>query len=108
MPRENKRPAESLEEPETSEVKRQKLDDSDVKSATNTEDDPIEADEGICDDIAIPSPRDVATTGDTLSVVAPQISEQKGGAKKKGPDIHFKENPYTFLSPDDPVLRACL
>lgn len=33
-------------------------------------------------------------------------SKRKG--KEKGPDGGFKENPYTFLSPEDPILLNCM
>jgi multisite-specific tRNA:(cytosine-C5)-methyltransferase len=71
----------------------------------STEDDLIEVDEDISVDV--PSPEEVTMMGATSPAIPSEVSGQKVGKKKKGPDIHFKENPYTFLSPDDPVLRAC-
>jgi multisite-specific tRNA:(cytosine-C5)-methyltransferase len=37
------------------------------------------------------------------------LTTAKGKARApKGADLHFKENPFTFLMPDDPVLQACM
>jgi multisite-specific tRNA:(cytosine-C5)-methyltransferase len=38
---------------------------------------------------------------------AAQKADVKGKGKAKG-DGGFKENPYTFLSPDDPILQSCM
>ena len=38
-----------------------------------------------------------------------ETSTVKANSKKKVKDGgSFKENPYTFLSPDDPILRSCM
>ena len=34
-------------------------------------------------------------------------SETKGKVKEKG-DGAFKESPYAYLSPDDPILQQCM
>lgn len=34
-------------------------------------------------------------------------ADAKGKGKAKG-DGGFKENPYTFLPPDDPILQSCM
>jgi multisite-specific tRNA:(cytosine-C5)-methyltransferase len=36
-----------------------------------------------------------------------QRATGKGKAKVKG-DSGFKENPYTYLAPDDPILQSCM
>lgn len=37
-------------------------------------------------------------------------SQQKNRKKVKGDGggVHFKENPYTFISPDDPIVQSCM
>jgi len=39
-----------------------------------------------------------------------ELNQTKGKGKVKAaePDSSFKENPYTFLSPDDPILQSCI
>ena len=39
--------------------------------------------------------------------MAPKKMDVKGKGKAKG-DGGFKENPYTFLSPDDLILQSCM
>ena len=31
----------------------------------------------------------------------------KKGKTAEGASAHFKENPYTFIEPDDPIIKAC-
>jgi multisite-specific tRNA:(cytosine-C5)-methyltransferase len=51
---------------------------------------------------------DVAMDAQTSAVPkATQKTDVKGKAKAKG-DGGFKENPYTFLSTDDPILQLCM
>lgn len=45
----------------------------------------------------------------TVSKAAPPQVDIKGKARGKAKgDGGFKENPYTFLSPDDPILQSCM
>ena len=32
----------------------------------------------------------------------------KKGKTAEGASAHFKENPYTFIAPDDPIVKACV
>ena len=32
----------------------------------------------------------------------------KKGKTAEGASAHFKENPYTFIAPDDPIVQACV
>ncbi|KAK7683830.1 hypothetical protein QCA50_013206 [Cerrena zonata] len=48
-------------------------------------------------------------SGPTAVLEAPPKPDTKGKAKaKQSGDIHFKENPYTFVSPEDPIVHACI
>ncbi|KAF8906542.1 S-adenosyl-L-methionine-dependent methyltransferase [Gymnopilus junonius] len=49
------------------------------------------------------------TPSPSLSVAPEQASAEKNQSKKKSKEgSSFKENPYTFLPPDDPILRSCI
>ncbi|KAI0826143.1 cytosine-5--methyltransferase [Irpex lacteus] len=103
---EGKRQAESVEDLETAEPKKPKLDLGVEQTAAS----PIEIDDDVADDpttstLEVIESVTIASTNLSDSI---EPSKQTRGAKTKGSDIHFKENPYTFLSPDDPVLQACI
>lgn len=97
---------------ETSDVKKARLSDGDDNVATITSDDiesiPVE-------DVDMDDSLDIAVEHDDVSA-EPILSEdvqgssktQKKGKSTKGADIHFKENPYTFISPQDPILQTCM
>ncbi|CAL1709673.1 unnamed protein product [Somion occarium] len=98
---EGKRQANAVEGLETSEVKKPKLSVGDVEPEANDGDDDAmlqDSQEGTESAPAIPSePRAAAS------------EKMKGKAKaKEGGDIHFKENPYTFMTSDDPIVQACI
>lgn len=104
--REGKRQAESVEDLETAEPKKPKIDLGVEQTAAS----PIEIDDDVADDpttstLEVIESVTIASTNLSDSI---EPSKQTRGAKTKGSDIHFKENPYTFLSPDDPVLQACM
>lgn len=84
---ESKRPADHVEGLEASESKKAKLSDKDSTSALATDEIVAEEAEGVS--AKTPQP--------------PQATQTK-----KGVDVHFKENPYTFLEPDDPVVKTCM
>lgn len=110
---EGKRHAEPTEGLETTEQKKVKLDPEVDQVVIPTEGDSIEIDDALTGDAIISPPEKddtevVTIAATTTSAAVAQTSKQKSGIKTKGPDIHFKENPYTFLSPDDPVLQACM
>ncbi|KAF9048205.1 S-adenosyl-L-methionine-dependent methyltransferase [Hymenopellis radicata] len=46
----------------------------------------------------------------TVSEPSPDVTEATDALPEKElkPDISFKENPYTFLKPDDPILLTCV
>jgi hypothetical protein len=37
-----------------------------------------------------------------------KTKSEGGMSKNKGTDDSFKENPFTFLASDDPILRSCV
>ncbi|KAF7795210.1 hypothetical protein EIP86_006360 [Pleurotus ostreatoroseus] len=87
---ENKRQAQHVEDLETSEPKKPKL--SDDHQA-------LEADE--VDDERMDSTPTASTSTGQQQATVPKLAAGKGG------DLHFKENPYTFLQPDDQVVKTC-
>jgi len=105
---EGKRQADTLEGLETNEVKKQKLDNSEPLAVEQELVD--DSDEANTDNVDIPTEgtASIVETDPVPLASASQAPTQKEGAKAKGADIHFKENPYTFLSPDDPILQACI
>lgn len=93
--REGKRQADAVEDLETSEGKKQKLSDDHPDPPVLDEDaEVVEADA-----VEQPAEPPVAAT----SGIAP-----KPKGKGRGPDLHFKENPYTFLQQEDPIIQACM
>lgn len=100
--RDGKRQAEAVDEAETSEAKKPKLEATGV--------DP----EGDEDDAMIDESEATTPANELVPAVASEAApitkpDTKGKAKaKQGSDIHFKENPYTFISPDDPMVQACM
>ncbi|EKM56700.1 uncharacterized protein PHACADRAFT_172372 [Phanerochaete carnosa HHB-10118-sp] len=93
----NKRQADAVEDLETSEVKKPKLsaeDDAEVTEAETL-------------DTMPESPSEPALV--TEASAPEHATDTKGkGQAVKGADVHFKENPFTFLKPDDPVILACI
>jgi len=54
---------------------------------------------------------DVSTPSTLTEDAAASKSSQTRTHQKKKPkerDVSFKENPYTFLNPDDPILQSCV
>ncbi|KAI0342424.1 S-adenosyl-L-methionine-dependent methyltransferase [Trametopsis cervina] len=104
---EGKRSADFLDELETSDQKKAKLD---LNEDHITQDELVDIDDEIADNQLVSPSEEVAIVAETSATPAPTApsSGQKNGRKTKGPDIHFKENPYTYLSPDDPVLQVCI
>ncbi|KAI0088251.1 cytosine-5--methyltransferase [Irpex rosettiformis] len=110
---EGKRVAEPIEELDMTEQKKLKLDPEVGRATPTTESDLIEIDDAAADDSVAPPSEENVTELPTTEMTTPSAedtptSKKRGSAKTKGSDIHFKENPYTFLSPDDPVLQACI
>ncbi|KAH8097118.1 cytosine-5--methyltransferase [Cristinia sonorae] len=110
---EGKRPAETVEDLETTEGKKPRLSDGTVGPS---EEDAIQVDDAEVDigadagddvDIAeiLQDSSKVSSTDPTIMV---EGSAEKGKKVTKGADIHFKENPYTFISPNDPIIQSCI
>ncbi len=104
--RETKRQANAVEGLEISDGKKPKLSGDDI-SATSVEDDDA-LDEAILDSSAVvPAPPSTEAVVNTAEGAKPEKVNGKK-QKAKGGDVHFKENPYTFLKSDDPVLQTCM
>lgn len=43
-----------------------------------------------------------------LEINAESNGKRQGKAQSKGTTGSFKENPYTFLAPNDPILLTCM
>lgn len=102
-----KRHADAVDSPETSAVKKPKLEqlDLDVDAAG---DEPSEADV----DAAEVVKDEFQEEGVPRPTVDPEDFKKQQRGKKHRADgggvIHFKENPFTFVSPDDPIIKACM
>ncbi|PPQ85011.1 hypothetical protein CVT25_010400 [Psilocybe cyanescens] len=71
------------------------------------EDDVKEEEMSVMEDITMLPDSETATPAPELSEVNPEINRNR--RKKKSKDGGgFKENPYTFLPPDDPILLSCI
>lgn len=97
-----------------SEVKRPKLsDDADGPSlqgdleADDTDDD-TGADGGLGPGTTPEMSLDPSRVSSTDQHIGTESSPEKGKTVAKGADIHFKENPYTFISPSDPIIQGCM
>lgn len=51
---------------------------------------------------------DLAEGADDASDLAIKLSATKAKKKKDKGNGGFKENPYTYISPDDPILQGCM
>ncbi len=99
---ESKRSADDVEGLEKSDVKKPKLD-------SDTQDDQADDAE---DEVAVPEETtDEPTTAMDVDKPSGSNSEPKIRFKKgktaEGASAHFKENPYTFIDPTDPIITAC-
>ncbi len=90
-----------------SDVKKLKLDVEGEagKSADAEEAEEVLPEEAI-DDIAPAMDVDPAASTTVTSTGEPKIRFKKGKTAE-GASAHFKENPYTFIEPDDPIIKAC-
>ena len=107
---EAKRSADAVEGLDRADVKKQKLDTS-VESQSGTPQDAGEDAEEELPEEAIDEPAPTAMEVDK-PVEAAQAPEPKIRFKKgktaEGAAAHFKENPYTFIAPEDPIVKACV
>ncbi|KAH9829989.1 cytosine-5--methyltransferase [Rhodofomes roseus] len=113
-----KRQAEAVDGLETSAVKKPKL-ATELSSATEVE--PTRAAVETTEDIDEELPDEAVEESDP-SIVDPlpqpapavnpeEFKKQQKGKKHRGDGGgagHFKENPFTFVSPDDPIIQACM
>ncbi|TFK82297.1 S-adenosyl-L-methionine-dependent methyltransferase [Polyporus arcularius HHB13444] len=109
-PSEGKRTADAVEGLDRSDVKKAKLDvegeagKGQEADAEPTEDADEELPEEAMEDPTPPMEVDEATPAATSE---PKIRFKKGKTAE-GASAHFKENPYTFIAPDDPIIKACI
>jgi len=113
-PLDGKRPADSVEDLETSELKKPKLSDDvdgpsseDIAEADDAEDE-NGADAGGDRGTAPEMPLDSTKVPSVDRPLATENAPEKGKKVTKGADIHFKENPYTFISSTDPIIQGCI
>ncbi|KAI0366506.1 S-adenosyl-L-methionine-dependent methyltransferase [Pilatotrama ljubarskyi] len=100
--------ADVVEDLEKSDVKKPKL-DTDAQTAQPAdvptgEEPEEEALEDTVDEAATPMEVEQPTSA---SASEPKIRFKKGKTAE-GASAHFKENPYTFIEPDDPIIKACV
>ncbi|KAH9848636.1 cytosine-5--methyltransferase [Lenzites betulinus] len=107
---ESKRSADDVEGLETSDVKKPKL-DANVQPASSeiarTEETEEDGEEPIPDEpVDEPPSAIIVDTTTTASGSEPKM-RFKRGKTAEGAGAHFKENPYTFIEPTDPIIGAC-
>lgn len=100
--REKKRPADTVEALETAESKKSKLVDESATSNDVTAEAIVQDNEDEDEQAQVlPSnPVEKAPVEDPAPTDTPRAVT--------GTDIHFKENPYTFVSPTDPIIQSCI
>ncbi len=107
----SKRTADAAEGLDRADVKKLKLDtEEDPKDPEGEQ--PDDADEDLPDDMADESEEavmevDQQASTSTAPPAEPKIRFKKGKTAE-GASAHFKENPYTFIEPDDPIVGACV
>ena len=106
-PSEGKRHADALAESGRCVAKKPKLDEDITIDIHAAEDEILDDDvaENIATDSEVAAELMCADTG-VAAMAKP--TQPEGRVTRKGADIHFKENPYTLLPPNDPVITACM
>ena len=107
-----KRDAQSLEDLETSETKKLKRSDISQELPQFNNDDKDGEDQLMStldtEEDSVSDPK----SGGPATAAIPTTEEAETRKSKvkatKGADIHFKENPYTFISPEDPIIQNCV
>ncbi|RPD68357.1 S-adenosyl-L-methionine-dependent methyltransferase [Lentinus tigrinus ALCF2SS1-7] len=109
-PSDGKRTADAVEGLDRPDVKKAKLDsegeagkaqDADVDQADDAEEElPEEA-------LEEPAPSMDVDQAAPAAAAEPKIRFKKGKTAE-GASAHFKENPYTFIAPNDPIIKACV
>ena len=90
-------------------VKKPKLDtEADAKAPEGEQAD--DADEELPEEAADEpvSAMDVDQPPSTTAAPAEPKIRFKKGKTAEGAGAHLKENPYTFIEPDDPIVKACM
>lgn len=109
----SKRTADAAEGLDRADVKKPKLDTEAGEDAKDPEgEQPDDADEELADDVADESEEaamevEQPASSSTVPPAEPKIRFKKGKTVE-GASAHFKENPYTFIEPDDPIVEACV
>lgn len=111
---EGKRTADAVEGFDRPDVKKPRLaNDGEPSTAQNadveqTEDAEEELPEDATDEPVTSMDVDqTATASEPAATSEPRIRFKKGKTAE-GASAHFKENPYTFIAPDDPIIKACV
>ncbi|KAI0634105.1 cytosine-5--methyltransferase [Trametes polyzona] len=107
---ESKRSADAVEGLDKADVKKPKLDDA--PQAPAVEEAPAEDIEDLEETIPEENAEESTTAMDvdkttTASTSEPKIRFKKGKTAE-GASAHFKENPYTFIEANDPIITACM
>ncbi|KAI9056453.1 S-adenosyl-L-methionine-dependent methyltransferase [Trametes sanguinea] len=104
-----KRTADDVDEAEKTDVKKPKLDDEAQSSAVEAQNEAEEGEEEILEEPAqdTEAPMEVEGPKTEEPSSEPKIRFKKGKTAE-GASAHFKENPYTFIAPDDPIVTACI
>jgi multisite-specific tRNA:(cytosine-C5)-methyltransferase len=61
----------------------------------------VESGESVAPEFVHPAPPEPSQLNKLKAKGKPEAKDKDGGGS-------FKENPYTFLSPDDPILQSCM
>ncbi|KZT72023.1 S-adenosyl-L-methionine-dependent methyltransferase [Daedalea quercina L-15889] len=112
------RQAEAVGDPYASTVKKPKLADDQPSTPEGASTD-IELPEGIEDEL-LDGPEDedegnlpteVSESQRRPAISPEEFKQQQKGKKHRGDGggvVHFKENPFTFVSPGDPIIQTCM
>ena len=105
---ETKRTADAVEGLDRAEIKKPKLDADAEPGSAQAQTEEVEDE---LPEEAMEEPAQAAMEVDDADVSAepkePKIRFKKGKTTE-GASAHFKENPYTFIAPDDPIVTACV
>ncbi|KAI0768186.1 cytosine-5--methyltransferase [Trametes elegans] len=107
---ESKRHADAIEGTDKSDVKKPKLDvnaQAGQPEEAATEE-PEDGEEELPEEaVAEPALTMEVDQAESKPSSEPKIRFKKGKTAE-GASAHFKENPYTFIAPDDPIVQACI
>lgn len=107
--REGKRQAEAVEAVDASETKKPRLE---KESQQTTEEDDVDIEEAVDESVEDTGtstlPVISAESNQTPTMSLANLKDKKKGKSDDGGGIHFKENPYTFIASDDPIVQSCM